>query len=252
MSRCICLVGLWLFVTAAAGCAAHRTDMPDGQDDVAEDSADRYETASEAMAEEQASEATASIGDQHQIQNEARQAAAVLKGLVALVLRLPNAKPEVVSGLTRDLAQLSSGLDAIADSRNATEFTAAVFGMCEPEPVQASSRVGPLLIAFGARIRSNPPAKVPGDQVTAWAQYLDSLGETFVRIPQQCRHAQKLIAQEDAKAKAEEQAAKIEAEKRHQASMLLLCIAGGMLSPNPNRYPMSAPIKIGYALQQCQ
>jgi hypothetical protein len=256
MSQSIYVVGMWLLLTGAASCAARRDYMADGQRQVPQQTAETYESVLQSTAHQQAAEATASIGDRPDVQNEARQAAGVLKGLVGLILQLPKANPQVVSGLTRDVAQLSSGLDAIADSRNDQEFTAAVFGMCEQGPMQASARVGPLLIGLGASIRTNPPANAPSYQVTAWTRYFDSLGETLVRIPQQCRDAQKALAEFEARnlAQAEEQtkAAQIQADRTRAATMMLFCIAGGMLAPSSNRNPIGAAPRLGRALQQCQ
>jgi hypothetical protein len=173
-----------------------------------------------------------------------------------MILRLPNANPRVVSGLTRDVAQLSSGLDAIADSHNDQEFTETVFGMCDQEPMQASARLGPLLVSLGAQIRATPPANAPSYQVTAWARYFDSLGETLVRIPQQCRHAQEAIAgvkaQAQTQAEVQNPAVRVRAKRRREARTMLLCIAGGMLAPSPNRSPIGATARLGYALEQCR
>ncbi len=252
MSLSIYVAGLWLLLTGAIGCAARHSYAADGQRQVHQQTADADEGGFQQTAQQQAAEATTSIGDRPEVRNEARQAAGVLKGLIGMIVQLPQSNPQVVSALTRDVAQLSTGLDAIADSPSDQEFTAAVFGLCEPEPMQASARVGPLLIGLGARIRTNPPANAPIDQVNGWAQYFDRLGETLVRIPQQCRLALEAIAQVKAQAKAQNLAAEIQAERRRKATMMLLCIAGGMLAPSPNRYPIGAGARLGYALQQCQ
>jgi hypothetical protein len=252
VSYYVWLAGLWLVVTGAIGCVANDGNVAEGQDVVVEESDGRRETTSEAIAQEKVSEVTASIGNQAELQNQARQAAGVLKQLDGLILQSPNAKPEAVSSLTRDIAELSTDFDAIADCHNSREFTAAVFDMCEPEPVQASARLGPWLIAFGARMGAKPPPKVPAGQVAAWAQYFGSLGETLIRIPRRCRDVRKSIAQEEAAAKAQEQAADVQAKRRREASLMLLCLSGGMAAPSPNRYPMNAMAKLGSALQGCQ
>ena len=127
MSQSLYVAGLWLLLTGAISCAARRDYAADGQGLRDRQAAGTYQSQFQETAQLQADEATASIGDRSTVQNEARQAAGVLKGLVGLVMRLPNANPRVVSGLTRDVAQLSTGLDAIADSHNDQEFTAAVF-----------------------------------------------------------------------------------------------------------------------------
>jgi hypothetical protein len=255
MSLSIYVAGLWILLTGVISCAARHDYTADGQRQVHQQTADAYESGFQQTAQQQAAEATASIGDRPEVRDEARQAAGVLKGLVGMIVQLPNANPQVVSGLTRDIAQLSTGLDGIADSHNDQEFTAAVFGMCEPEPMQASARVGPLLIGLGARIRINPPANAPIDQVTGWARYFDRLGETLVRIPQQCRLARQAIAQAKAQVQAQPEAQdlpKIPAKRHHEATMILLCIAGGMLAPSSNRYPIGPAPRLGRGLEQCQ
>lgn len=260
MSQSIFIAALWLLLTGALSCAARRDNTADGQQQVYSQIPAAYENGPQQAAREQAAAAaTESIGSRTEVRNDARQAASVLKGLIGLIVQLPQSNPRVVSALTRDIAQLSSGLDAIADSHNDQEFTAAVFDMCDPEPMQASARVGPLLIGLGARIRTNPPANAPSDQVIGWAQYFDRLGETLVRIPHQCRLARQAIT--PVKARVQEQTGqtdtddivpKAQARRHHEATLMLLCIAGGMLAPSPNRYQMGAAPRLGRGLEQCQ
>ncbi|HEY2106783.1 MAG TPA: hypothetical protein VGH29_13395 [Candidatus Binataceae bacterium] len=252
MSQSTYVAGLWLLLFGAISCAARHDYAADGQRQLNPQTADAYESGFQ----QQALAATASLGDRPQIRDQARQAADVLKGLIGLIVQLPQSNPLVVSALTRDIAQLSSGLDAIADSHNDQQFTAAVFGMCEPEPMQASARVGPLLIGLGARIKINPPANASSDQVNSWAQYFDRLGETLVRIPQQCRLALKATAPTKAQVQSppetEDITPKIQARRHHEATIMLLCIAGGMLAPSPNRYSISPMARLGRGLGQCQ
>jgi hypothetical protein len=250
MLASIYVAGLWLLVIGVTGCAARRDNTADGQHQPDQETAGTYQSQLQEVARQQMAEATGSSGDRPAVQSEARQAAGVLKGLLGLVSRIPKADPKVVSGLTRDVAQLSSGLDAIADSHDDKEFTAAVFDMCDPDSVQASARVGPLLFGLGEHIRTNPPAKVPSDQVTTWAFYYESLGETLIRIPRQCHQVQQAIAQ--LKAQAKEQGNPQRAKRRREVSMLMFCLAAGMLAPSPNRYQMGTAARLGYAVQQCQ
>jgi hypothetical protein len=260
MPHSVYLAGLCLLVTASLGCAAHQSNAPDGDAvqtafaPATSQSENRFE-----LAQEQAAEVTGSGGDRREVRNEARQAANTLKELVGVVSQVPKANQQVVVGLTRDVAQLSTGLDAIADSRNDQEFTDAVFAMCEPEPLEASSRIGPLLIALAARVRVNPPANAPLDQVNSLAQYFDTLGETLVRIPRQCRHAQQEVARTKLQVQEQEQdggdsapAARIRARRRRVATSMLDCLAGGMLAPSPNRYQLGPATRFGYAVQLCE
>jgi hypothetical protein len=248
MSASIYVAGLWLLVVGVTGCAARRDYAADGQRQD-QDTSDTYESRFQEVARQQATEATASIGDRARVQSQARQAAEILKGLLGVASRTPNANPKVVSDLTRDVAQLSSGLDAIADSHNDKEFTAAVIDMCDQDSMQASTRVGPLLFGLGERIGTNPPANVPSDQVTTWSRYFQSLGETLMRIPRQCHHIHEAIAQFKAQAKAQADPQKT---KRQNASMVMLCLAAGMLAPSPNRYQMGTGTRLGYAFERCE
>jgi hypothetical protein len=249
MSLSIYFAGLWLLLTGAIGCAARHDYTADGQRRLHPQTADTYES----RLQQQAAQATASLGDRPEVRDEARKAAGVLKGLI---VQLPQSNPQVAYALTRDIAQLSSNLDAIADSHNDQEFTTAVFSMCEPEPMQASARVGPLLIGLGVRMRANPPENAPIDKVTSRAQYFDRLGETLFRIPQQCRLARQATAQikpqVQAKDDPENPAPKIQARRHHEATNMLLCIAGGMLAPSPYRYPIGPASRLGRGLEQCE
>ena len=87
--------------TGAISCAARHDYTADGQGLVDPQPAGTYESRFQQTAQHQAGQATASIGDRSEVQNEARQAAGVLKGLVGLILQFPNANPRVVSGMTR-------------------------------------------------------------------------------------------------------------------------------------------------------
>ncbi len=250
MLASVYVAGLWLLVTGVMGYAARRDYTANDQRQADQENAGTYESQFQEAAQKQAAQATASIGDRAGVQSQARQAAGILKELLGLVSQTPKANPKVVSGLTRDVAQLSSGLDAIADSHNDKEFTAAVFDMCDQDSMQASTRLGPLVFELGERIKTNPPAHVPSDQVTTWALYLESLGETLVRIPRQCHHVHEAMAR--LKAQAKEQGEPQEAKRHRDASMLMLCLAAGMLAPSPNRFQMGTEARLGYAFQRCQ
>jgi hypothetical protein len=260
MPRCICVAGLCLLVTASLGCAEHRDFAADSQGPATLQTALASTGGlSEAEAAREQAVESAVPGDRQQVRDEARQAASTLKGLVAIVLQIPNANPRVVAGLTRDVTELSSGLDAIADSRGDEEFTSAVFSMCDPEPIQASNRVGPLLVALAARLRANPPARAPADQVDSWARYFDTLGETLVRIPRQCRRAHEEVAGAKVQLRMDDPAdpdqvpaARLRARRRRVATSMLDCLAAGMVAPSPNRYQLGTVSRLGYAVQLCQ
>jgi len=246
--RSIHAAAWWLLLIAVIGCAAHRDP---GADTAPERNVGQTSIAYDSGVQGIAQQPSAPPADRLRIQNEARQAAEVLKQLVAMVLKDPKANPAMVSALTRDVAQLSTGLDAIADSRSDQEFTTAVFDMCEPEPLGAANRVGPLLIGLSARVRSVAPPQTANEKSMAWARYFDSLGETLMRIPRQCRHAQQAVA--DARNQSRTQTADgIQSQRRHQAAMMLLCMSAGMLAPSPNRYQFGAANRLGYAAQACE
>jgi hypothetical protein len=155
--------------------------------------------------------ATGTIGSEQEVRTQARQGASVLKGLSALVLKDPHASAQVSAAFGRDCAQLSSGLDAIADSQTDEQFTAAVFGMCAPQRRDAAARVGQLMTGMAARIRANPPPKVPLEEIQHWQNYFDTFGERLINIPTECDHASATMAQ----AEAQEQRAEIQ----HQANV---------------------------------
>ncbi len=104
----------------------------------------------------------------------------------------------------------------MAQSRQTDEqFTAAVFGMCEPQRRDAASRVGQLMTGMAARIRANPPAKGPH-----WQNYFDTFGERLINIPTECDHASATMAQ----AEAQEQA-----EIQHQANVNAAATVGAVV-----------------------
>jgi hypothetical protein len=255
MPQSIYVAGLWLLLVAAAGCAAHRNYTADGQRETVGQSAQSDETGSGHQLLRPAGQDQASAAARAGIRAQARQAAGVLKGLIGSILQ-SKSNPQLATSLTRDVAQLSTDLDVIADSRSDQEFTGAILALCDPEPIQASARVGPILIGLGARMRANPPVNASADQVTGWAQYFDSLGETLVRIPHQCRLARQAVVQAKAnvpaRSDADDPAPRTAVRRPRQANLMLLCIAGAMLAPSPNRYPIGAAQRLGRGLEQCE
>jgi hypothetical protein len=163
-------------------------------------------------AQQQASIATGGIGNPDEVRSQARDGAQVLKGLSAFMARNPrNLNPNVVAAFTADMAQLSSGLDAIADSRTDDQFTSSVFNMCDARRRVAAPRVGHVLVGMANNIRGNPAANVPSEQVQQTANYFDTFGERMINIPTECDSA-KAAMQEAAQ---REQAA----EAQHQANV---------------------------------
>lgn len=254
MPQSIYVAGLWLLLAAAIGCAAHRDYTANGQRQTVQ-SAESDPTGSGHQPPLPAGQDEEFRADRAVIRAQARQAAGVLKGLIGSILQ-SKSNPQLETSLTRDVAQLSTDLDVLADSRNDQEFTAAVLALCDPEPIQASARVGPILIGLGARMRANPPVNASAVAVTGWAQYFDSLGETLVRIPHQCRLARQAVVQAKGnvpqRSDGEDASPRIEVRRRHQASLMLLCVAGGMLAPSPNRHRIGAVPRFGRAMEQCE
>jgi hypothetical protein len=92
---------------------------------------DRSQWMSQA-AGEQAKAATNDIGTVQQVKTEAQQAAGLLNGLAAYALQKPpGGNQQVATAFYSDAMQVSSGLQAIAQSQTDEAFTRAVFAMCE-------------------------------------------------------------------------------------------------------------------------
>ncbi|MFZ0890100.1 MAG: hypothetical protein WA005_16775 [Candidatus Binataceae bacterium] len=161
-------------------------------------------------AKEQAQSATGTIGDEQQVRTQARQAASMLRGLSPMFVKVaPNS--QVAAGVGGDCAQLSSGLDAIADSQTDGQFTGSVFRMCDPPRKVAASRIGQLMTAMASLLRAKPPQNAPPQQVEQWARYFETFGGRLINIPSQCDAASGAMAQ----AREEER----QAEIQHQANV---------------------------------
>lgn len=162
--------------------------------------------------QQQVAIATGAIGTPDQVRSQARDGAKVLKGLSALAEgNSQKLNPQVVTLLTTDNAQLSSGLDAIADSKTDDQFTASVFNMCDAQRRAAAPRIGQVLVGMANSIRAKPPANVPPAQAQQSANYFDTFGERLINIPTECDRAQAGMAE----AAAREQ----DAEAQHQANV---------------------------------
>ncbi len=165
----------------------------------------------EQAASQQAQIATGGIGSQQEVRTQARQGAGLLRGLSAMMLKNPQISSHVATAFQADCTQLSSGLDAIADSQSDEQFTAAVFSMCDPQRRAAASRVGQLMTGMATQIRAHPPANVPDAEVAHWENYFDTFGERLVNIPSQCDHASQAMAEADTQER--------KAEVEHQANV---------------------------------
>ena len=103
----------------------------------------------------------------------------MLKELSAELVRNPpkGANPQVVGGFTADAAEISAGLDSIADSKTDEQFTASVFNMCDAQRRDAAPRVGHVLVGIATMIRAKPPVNAPPEQVQQVSNYFDTFGE---------------------------------------------------------------------------
>lgn len=162
-------------------------------------------------AQQQAAIATGPIGTPDQVRMQARDGAQVLKNLAALMVGNSNANPQVVAAFTADTAQLTSGLDAIADSKTGDQFAASVFNMCDDQRRAAAPRVGQLMVGMANNIRANPPKGVPPDQVQQTAKYFETFGERMINVPTQCNQAQAQMAAAQASVQ--------QAQAQHQANI---------------------------------
>jgi hypothetical protein len=164
-------------------------------------------------ARQQASLATGAIGTEDQVRGQARDGARMLKELSAQLVRNPpkGASPQVVGGFTSDAAEISAGLDAIAESKTDDQFTASVFNMCDAQRRDAAPRVGHVLVGIATMIRAKPPANAPPQEVQQVSGYFDTFGERMINVPTECDRAQAGMAEADAKEQ--------EAEAKHQANV---------------------------------
>jgi len=164
-------------------------------------------------ARQQASLATGPIGTEDQVRAQARDGAKMLKELSAELVRNPpkGANPQVVGVFTTDAAEISAGLDSIADSKTDDQFTAGVFNMCDAQRRDAAPRVGQVLVGIATAIRAKPPVNAPAQQVEQMSNYFDTFGERMINIPTECNRAQTGMAE----AAAKEQ----EAEVQHQENV---------------------------------
>ncbi len=137
----------------------------------------------------------------------------MLKELSAGLVRNPpkGANPQVVGVFTADAAEISAGLDSIADSKTDDQFTAAVFNMCDAQRRDAAPRVGRALVGLATMVRAKPPANAPPQQVAQLSNSFDTFGERMISVPTECDRAQAGMAE----AAAKEQ----EDEANHQANV---------------------------------
>jgi hypothetical protein len=167
-------------------------------------------------AQEQATIATGSIGTKDQIRAQARDGAHLLKEIsAALVRNPPKGNQQAVQLFTTDAAEVSAGLDAIADSQTDDQFTASVFNMCDAQRRAAAPMVGHFLVGVANGIRAKPPGNVPPQQVEQQANYFSTFGERMINVPTQCDRAQAGMAE----ASAQEQQAEISHSKNVNNAM---------------------------------
>jgi hypothetical protein len=126
-------------------------------------------------AQQQAKVATGPIGETKEVKAESRQAASLLRSLAAGVLNPPQGvNPQIASAFAQDAGQISSGLDALADSQTDEQFTEAVFAMCDPDRKAAAPRVGQVMLGIANGIRTKPP---PNLNIRRAIHRLDHAGE---------------------------------------------------------------------------
>ena len=173
-------------------------------------------------ARQQAAIATGPIGTPDEVRQLVRTGAQVLHEISASIARDPEkVSPQIVAMLAADTAEVSSGLDAIADSKTDDQFVASVFNMCDAQRQVSAPRVGQFLVAVANAIRAKPPANVPPQQFQAQATYFNTFGERMINIPTECDRAQAAMA--DASAREEQ------AEAQHQAHVAAALNAAELL-----------------------
>jgi hypothetical protein len=157
-------------------------------------------------AQQQVKVATGSIGSPDTVRAQAAQGAVVLNGLAAVLLKSATpAQQPVAAAFANDPGEISSGLHAIAETHDDTQFTSAVFSMCQPVRREAAPRVGHALLIFAGGIQTSPPPNM-GEQDRANAiSYLSTFGERLIDVPAKCDQA----GQQLTEASAQEQQAEI-------------------------------------------
>jgi len=181
-----------------------------------------------AAAQQQASTATAAIRTPDQIRAEARNGSNILKELSAGLVRNPpkGANPQVVGIFLLDAAEISAGLDAIADSKTDDQFTASVFNMCDAQRRTAAPSVGQVLVGIATNIRAKPSVTMPPQQVAQISNYFDTFGERMINVPTECDRAQ---SEMEAAAKGQEAETKDQAKVNAAINAAELIFAGAVV-----------------------
>jgi hypothetical protein len=173
-------------------------------------------------AKQQAKLATSQIGSVEEVKAQARQAAGLLNALAEAALSKPPAgNQQVASAFSHDALEVSSGLQAIAESQTDEAFTNAVFGMCDSDRQAASPRVGRVMMGIAAAMRNHPPANMTLQQRQSAISYFETFGGRLINIPTECEQANKAMAE----AGAQEQ----QAEAEHQANVNRALAAAAVL-----------------------
>lgn len=146
------------------------------------------------------------------VKAQARDGANTLKQLAAIMVHGASAshRPAALA-FSQDTGELASGLDSIADSQTDEAFDNAVFSMCDQQRKDAAPRVGHVLMGIAGAMRTNPPPKVPAEQLQQQIGYFETFGERLINIPSKCDQAKATMQQ----AQAQEQ----QAEAEHQVNV---------------------------------
>ena len=173
-------------------------------------------------ADQQTKVATSQIGSVQEVKAEAQQAAGLLNGLAAAALQKPpGGNQQVAAAFYSDATQVSSGLQAIAQSQTDTGFTNAVFAMCAPDRETACPRVGHVMMGIAAGMRSNPPVNMTDEQRQSAINYFETFGGRLIDIPTKCAQANNAMTE----ASVQEQ----QAEAGHQANVNRALAAAAVL-----------------------
>jgi hypothetical protein len=164
----------------------------------------------ERAANQQAANATSSIGDEQQVRQQATVASFLLDRLTGMVQANPKlAQSSVATQFASDSMEVSSGLRAIAESQTDSQFTNSVFAMCAPARREAAPRVGAVMLGIANSIITKPSANMTEAQQQQAAAYYSTFGHRLMNIPEQCDQATGAMAQ----ASAQEQQAEIQHTK---------------------------------------
>jgi hypothetical protein len=167
-------------------------------------------------ANQQSAAQTGDFGTPDQVRAQAKLEVTLLSGMATAIYgradKYSDKERAVYLPLAQYDTQVASGLEAIADSRDDTSFTNAIFGMCDPSRLDAEPRVGRVELAIANALEQGQIDRDKTPQQRAQeAALVTAFGNTMISILSRCVQANAQMAE----ASQEEQ----QAEVQHQANV---------------------------------